>query len=71
MMRRGTIGLKRLFLGVSPYIPAKRGAVSKVQVLLMRKVDRNLHLEDLLLNNFVVPKAIGFIPAYDRSDPFH
>jgi hypothetical protein len=71
MMRRVTIGLKRLFLGGSLYILMKRGAVRKVQVLLVRKVDRNLRLVDLPLNNFVIPKAIVFVPAYDRSDPFH
>jgi hypothetical protein len=56
VMMRVNIGLRRSFLGVSLCILRKRSVMRKVQVLLMRKADRNLCLVDLPLNSFVLPE---------------
>jgi len=52
MVKRGTVGLKMLFLGTTLCIPMKSHTVMKVKVRSAAKVSPNLHPAALLRNNY-------------------
>ena len=54
MVKRGTVGLKMLFLGTTLCIPMKSHTAMKVKVRSAAKVSPNLHPAALLRNNSII-----------------